>query len=139
VLLHREPFTPGDESMDPLPTLPAVDLDVDAQGRIYVATPSYRLVLAPDGSELTRATQSATRPIVTVRPDGLALWWGGAAEPSTVESIVSGGSAEARVIITNRQSCDGQYRQDALRVTHGEKDAALPFLCGVNAAAWTGD
>ncbi|MGP6177080.1 hypothetical protein ACTU6U_07265 [Microbacterium sp. A196] len=137
-VVHREALT-FDESTPSAPGAPPVDIDVDAEGRIYLATPANRIVLAPDGTELSRTAQSATRPVVAVRPDGLALWWGGSAEPSTAESVIVGGSAEARDLIKARQSCDELYRQDALHLTYADEQEPLSLLCSPNAAAWVGD
>lgn len=137
-LLHREALS-FDESPETAPALPPVDLDTDAAGQVYVATPSYRLVLAPDGAELSRAARSATRPIVAASPDGVALWWGGAEESASVESVIVGGSAEARDSISRRTECSELFRQDALRMTGGAAEQPLPFLCGANDATWIGD
>ncbi|WP_417509289.1 hypothetical protein [Microbacterium sp.] len=137
-LLHEEPL-PLDASAQTAPGVPPIDLDIDAEGRIYVATPANHIVLAADGAELSRSPQAATRPVVAVRPDGLALWWGGDAEPSTAESVIVGGSAEAREAIKARQSCDKLYRQDALHLTYADEQEPLSLLCSPNAAAWVGD
>lgn len=138
-VLHREAFAPGDESSETTPEMPHVDMDVDAAGRIYLATPSYRIVLDADGSEVSRAAQTATRPAVAVRPDGLALWWGGADEGASAASVLVGGSGEARRLIDRRETCDELYREDALHMTLDGDDEPLPFLCSPNDAAWTGD
>src|SRR5690606_35090013 len=95
--------------------------------------------LDADGNELSRAAQSATRPAVAVRPDGLALWWGGGEEVSNATAVLVGGSGEARELITRRGTCDELYREDALRMTLDGHDEPLPFLCSPNDAAWTGD
>lgn len=137
-LLHREALS-VDESPETVPAPPPVDLDTDAAGQVYVATPSYRLVLAPEGAEVSRTAQSATRPVVAVEPNGLALWWGGTEESATAESVIVGGSAEAHDAISRRTECGELYRQDALRMTGGAAEQPLPFLCGANAATWVGD
>ncbi len=138
-VLHREAFVPGDESSDTTPEMPQVDMDMDAAGRIYLATPANRIVLDADGSELSRAAQTATRPAVAVRPDGVALWWGGAGEAASATSVLVGGSSQARELIDRRANCDELYREDALQMTLDGEDEPLPFLCSANDAAWTGD
>ncbi|MGO2747878.1 hypothetical protein [Microbacterium sp.] len=142
-LLHREALTIS-TSPQVFPGVPPVDIDLDAGGTIYLATPSYRIILAPDGTELSRAAQSANRPIVSADPDGRVLWWGGAEGAAHATSVIIGGSGEARDAIVGRASCEGLIRDDALRMTVGDAGAestveSLPFLCGANAAAWTGD
>lgn len=136
--LHRETLF-IDDSPQAAPGLPSVDIDVDADGRVYVATPSYRLTLAPDGTELTRSPQTASHPVVAVSPDGRALWWGGVDERADTSWVIAGGSGEAREIIAARTECDDLRRQDSLRMTHAGEMQSLPFLCSPNAAAWTGD
>ncbi len=137
-LLHREALA-IEESASTFPGIPPVDIDVDADGEMYIATPSYRILLAADGTELSRAPQSATLPIVSVTPDGRALWWGGAEDAAKSTSVIVGGSGEQREIIADRDTCDDLIRNDALRLTVDDTDEPLPFLCGANAADWTGD
>lgn len=136
-LVHREALAFGENPSDP--GTPQTDLDIDAEGRIYLATPSNRIVLASDGTELSRTPQTATHPVVAVRPDGLALWWGGDQESAAAESVIVGGSGEARSVIEKRQSCDAVYRADGLRLTFADEELPAPRLCGPNAAAWVGD
>lgn len=136
-LLYRAPLALTD-AWAARPGVPPVALDVDAAGRIHLATPSARIVLDSDGSELSSDPQTADFPKVAVRPDGTALWWGGTAEESSVRGVVVGGSAAARVLVEQRTSCEAVLRPDALRVSADGTEQPLPFLCGVNAAAWTG-
>lgn len=123
------------------PGLPPIDIDVDEAGLIYLATPSARIVLNPDGSERSVDPQTADFPRVAVRPDGVALWWGGESEPGSVHGVVVGGSAEARAAIERREACDDPYllrSREGLRMTAGDTGHPLPFLCGANSAVWTG-
>jgi hypothetical protein len=136
-LVHREALTFGTDPSDP--GVPEVDLDIDDEGRIYMATPANRIVLAPDGTELARTPQTATHPVVAVRPDGLALWWGGDQESAAAESVIVGGSGEARRVIEERQSCDAVYRVDTLHITFADEELPAPQLCSPNAAAWVGE
>lgn len=141
-LVHREALAFGENPSDP--GVPQTDLDVDAAGRIYLATPSNRIVLASDGTELSRTPQTATHPVVAVRPDGLALWWGGDQESAAAKSVIVGGSGEAQRVIEARQSCDEMYRVDRLHITLADEgtladeELPAPRLCGPNAAAWVG-
>jgi len=123
------------------PGLPPIDIDVDEAGRIYLATPSARIVLNPDGTERSADPQTAEFPRVAVRPDGVALWWGGETEPGSAHGVVVGGSAEARAAIGRREACDDLYvlrSREGLRMTVGDTEHPLPFLCGANSAVWTG-
>lgn len=122
------------------PELPSIDVDVDAGGAIHLATPDARIVLEPDGSERSSTPQSATHPRVAVAPDGTALWWGGNDRDSDATGVVVGGSDEARASIDARAGCESSnlYRIGALTLNDAEGEHPLPFLCGANAAAWTG-
>lgn len=124
------------------PALPPVDVDVDDSGTIRLATPSARIVLRADGTERSSRPQTADRPIVAARPDGTALWWGGTSPPSETRGVIAGGSSDARASIESRNACDdddpGLRSTEALRVGDGDDEHPLPFLCGANAAAWTG-
>ncbi|KJQ55455.1 hypothetical protein RS85_00734 [Microbacterium sp. SA39] len=137
-LLYSAPISLGD-APDSFPGVPPVDVDADADGRIYLATPSERIVLDAEGAVLSAEPQSADHPRVSVRPDGTALWWGGEPEKSAIRGVTIGGSAEAQEAIAQREDCDDVYRTDALWLSDGEAQHPLPFLCGANAAVWTGD
>lgn len=136
-LLYRAPLALTDAPAA-RPGIPPVALDVDAAGRIHLATPSARIVLNRDGSQVSSDPQTANYPKVAVSPDGTALWWGGTAEDSDIRGVIVGGSAAARVSVEQRASCEAVMRPDALRVSTGDAEHPLPFLCGANAAAWTG-
>lgn len=142
-LLHSGPIQ-LDDAPGARPGVPPIGIDVDDAGRMYLATPSARIVLASDGTELSREPQIADRPLVAVAPDGTALWWGGEAEQSDARGVVVGGSSEAREAIEPRMNCfetSSDYRlrrSDALRLSDASGKHPLPFLCGANAAAWTG-
>lgn len=139
-LLYSAPLS-LDDAPDAFPGVPPVDLDVDAEGRIYLATPSARIVLDAEGAELSAHEQAADHPRVAVGPDGTALWWGGEPEESNIRGVTVGGSSEAREAIARRESCAKAqvFRTDPLSLSDGEAQHPLPFLCGANAAVWTGD
>jgi len=137
-LMSSEALTLED-STQTAPEVPPVDIDLDGDGRIYLATPSYRIVLDADGAELSRTARTATRPVVAAGPNGQVLWWGGAEAPSHTTVVTVGGSGEARELIEQRTTCAELLRADALRITSDSTDDPLPFLCSPNAAAWTGD
>ena len=139
-LLYSAPLS-LDDAPDTFPGVPPVDVDVDAEGRIYLATPSERIVLDAEGIELSADEQTADHPRVSVGPDGTALWWGGEPEKSIIRGVTVGGSAEAQEAIAQRESCDTSevLRTDALSLSDGEAQHPLPFLCGANAAVWTGE
>jgi len=121
------------------PAFPPVDVDVDPDGRIHVATPSTRVSLSADGSDAEVAEWTADHPRVAVAPDGSALWWGGGRADSAARSVIIGGSAEARSAIEQRYGCGEPIRPDALTFEDASgADHPLPFLCGANTAAWTG-
>ncbi|MGH7358109.1 MAG: hypothetical protein ACREJR_04765 [Candidatus Rokuibacteriota bacterium] len=142
-LLHDGPLE-LDDAPDARPGVPPLGIDVDDAGRVYLATPSARIVLAADGTELSREPQAAEYPLVAVAPDGTALWWGGAPERSDARGVIVGGSSEARAAIEPRMQCsastrdDVLFRTDALRYGDAAGQHPLPFLCGANDAAWTG-
>lgn|GEM_PF-908008 len=136
-LLHSGPVD-LDDAPGARPGVPPIDIDVDDAGRVHLATPSARIVLAADGTELSRVPQVANDPLVAVAPDGTALWWGGAPEQSDAHGVIVGGSSEARAAI-ERTQCHGRSSDDALRVTDTTGQHPLPFLCGANAAVWTGE
>lgn len=121
------------------PGFPPVDVDVDASGRIHLATPTSRMVLSGDGVEQSATRWRAEWPLVAVAPDSTALWWGGTAESTDPHAVITGGSAEARASIEERMTCDSVRRSDGLHVSSGDLDDPLPFLCGANAAIWTGE
>lgn len=137
-LLHSGPLE-LDDAPDARPGVPPIGIDVDDTGRVYLAAPSARIVLAADGSELSREPQAANRPRVAVAPDGTALWWGGAPEQSDVQGVIVGGSSDARAAIEGRMHCAETSSGDALRLSDAAGQHPLPFLCGANAAAWTGE
>lgn len=118
--------------------MPQIEVDADATGRVFLATPSARIVLGPDGAERSSTSQSADSPGVAVRPDGTALWWGGEPEESSRKGVIVGGSAEARQSIERRENCTVSPRADALRLSDDSGEHPLPFLCAPNAAVWTG-
>lgn len=136
-LLHSGPVE-LDDAWGARPGIPPIGLDVDAAGRMYLATPSARIVLAADGTELSREPQVAERPFVAVAPDGTALWSGGRPERTEVQGVIVGGSSEARAAIEGRHPCPATSSGDALRLGDAAGEHPLPFLCGANAAAWTG-
>ncbi len=68
-LLYTAPLSLQD-APDAFPGVPPVDLDVDAEGRIYLATPSARIVLDAEGAELSAHEQAADHPRVAVGPSG---------------------------------------------------------------------
>jgi len=142
-LLHSGPVE-IDEAPGARPGVPPIGIDVDDAGRVYLATPTARIVLAADGTELSREPQVADRPLVAVAPDGTALWWGGEPERSDAQGVIVGGSPEARAAVEPRMHCadsssDGTHlRSDALRLSDSGGQHPLPFLCGANTAAWTG-
>ncbi|MFS6531299.1 hypothetical protein V8Z69_15625 [Microbacterium aurugineum] len=137
-LLHSEPIE-LDDAPGARPGVPPIGIDVDDAGRVYLATPSARIVLAADGTELRREPQVANRPLVAVAPDGTALWWGGAPEQTAAQSVIVGGSAEARAAVEDRRDCPATApSSDGLRLADAAGQHPLPFLCGANAAAWTG-
>ncbi|WP_407359059.1 hypothetical protein LTA6_001450 [Microbacterium sp. LTA6] len=138
-LLYGRPLALSEADAAP-PAVPPIDVDVDASGRIYLATPTARIVLDPDGTERIVERQDADLARVAVRPDGVALWWGGAPGPPAANGVIVGGSGEARASIELREGCAEPplYRADALRMTDGMAEHPLPFLCGANAAVWTG-
>lgn len=142
-LLHSGPVA-LDEAPSARPGIPPIGIDVDSAGRVYLATPSARIVLAADGTELSRDRQVAEHPLVAVAPDGTALWWGGELEQSDVQGVIVGGSPDARTAVERRLHCaetsngDILRRDDALRLGDAAGQHPLPFLCGANAAAWTG-
>ncbi|NYF26693.1 MULTISPECIES: hypothetical protein [unclassified Microbacterium] len=143
-LLHGGPID-LDDAPGARPGVPPISLDVDDAGHMYLATPSARIVLAADGTELSREAQVADRPLVAVAPDGTALWWGGRPQPSDAQGVIVGGSSDARAAIERRMRCtdipsDGTLRSgDALRLGNASGEHPLPFLCGANAAVWAGD
>lgn len=137
MLLHSGPIE-IDDAPGARPGVPPIDLDVDAAGQVYLATPTARIVLAADGTELRSEPQVANRPLVAVDPDGTALWWGGAREKSEARGVIVGGSSEARAAIERRMQCSPTSSGDALRLSDAVAQHPLPFLCGANAAAWTG-
>ncbi|PRB10082.1 hypothetical protein CQ042_18390 [Microbacterium sp. MYb62] len=142
-LLHSGPVE-LDDAPGARPGVPPIGIDVDDAGRVYLATPSARIVLAADGTELSREPQVAEHPLVAVAPDGAALWWGGEPEQSDVQGVIVGGSSEAREAIEPRMHCadtassDTLRRSDALRLSDAAGQHPLPFLCGANDAVWTG-
>lgn len=136
-LLHSGPVD-LDDAPGARPGVPPIGIDVDDAGRIYLATPTSRIVLAPDGTEVSRETQVANRPLVAVAPDGTALWWGGEPVQTDAQGVIVGGSAEARTAIEGRMRCAEPSRGDALLFSDAAGQHPLPFLCGANAAAWTG-
>ncbi|UYO97260.1 hypothetical protein OED01_00590 [Microbacterium sp. M28] len=121
--------------------LPPVAIDVSADGRLFIATPAHRIVLDHHGVELSREPQKAERPVVAVAPDGTALWWGEEPTSDATTGVIVGGSGEARDVIADRENCRAWYSSDSLLLTDstGENGEPLSFLCGANAAAWTGD
>jgi hypothetical protein len=137
-LLHSGPVE-LDDAPGARPGVPPIGIDVDATGRVSLATPSARIVLAADGTELSREPQVADHPLVAVAPDGTALWWGGPSERSDAHGVIVGGSSEARAAIERRMRCPETSSGDALRLSDAAGQHPLPFLCGANAAAWTGD
>jgi hypothetical protein len=137
-LLHSGPVE-LDDAPGARPGVPPIGIDVDAAGRISIATPSARIVLAADGAELSREPQVANTPLVAVAPDGTALWWGGQQEQSEAHGVIVGGSPEARAAIERRTQCHGRSSGDALRLSDATGQHPLPFLCGANAAVWTGE
>ncbi|MGM1018818.1 MAG: hypothetical protein ACQEW8_14890 [Actinomycetota bacterium] len=137
-LLHTEPL-----SLPPHTTsgwAPA-DIDIAADGSIHLATSTDRIVLDSDGTELRRTPQDAMHPLVTAGPDGTTLWWGGSAADTVSDEgvVVAGGSSEARAVIDSQTGCEHAYIEDALTLTSGGEESPLSFLCGANAATWTGD
>ena len=143
-LVHSGPID-LDDAPGARPGVPPIGIDVDDAGHIYLATPSARIMLAADGTELSREAQVADRPLVAVAPDGTALWWGGQPQPSDAQGVIVGGSSDARAAIEHRMRCtdtpsDGTIRPgDALRLGNTSGQHPLPFLCGANAAVWAGD
>lgn len=135
-LVHSEPIAWSGSG----PDLPEVDVDVDDSGTILLATPDARVVLAADGTERARTPQSAAHPRVASAPDGTTLWWGDDARESDAENVIVGGSDEARTAIQARADCGsgGLRRDDALVMSDAAGEHPLPFLCGANAATWTG-
>ncbi len=136
-MLHSEPIE-LDDAPGARPGVPPIGLDVDDEGRVYLATPSARIVLAADGEELSREPQVANRPLVAVASNGAVLWWGGAPESTGAQGVIVGGSSEARAAIEPRLHCPETSDGDALRLSDDAGQHPLPFLCGANAAAWTG-
>ncbi|WP_230115396.1 hypothetical protein [Microbacterium oxydans] len=128
-----------DDAPDARPGVPPIGIDVDEAGRVHLATPSARIVLAADGTELSREPQVANAPLVAVGPDGTALWWGGGQEQSEARGVIVGGSSEARSAIERRAQCQGRSSEDALRLSDAAGAHPLPFLCGANDAVWTGE
>lgn len=137
-LLHSGPVA-LDDAPGARPGVPPIGIDVDAAGHVYLATPSARIVLAADGTELSREPQVADRPLIAVAPEGTALWWGGAQEQTDAQGVIVGGSAEARASIERRLRCGESASGDALRLSDTAGLHPLPFLCGANAAVWTGE
>ncbi|NJI58015.1 hypothetical protein HCX50_01075 [Microbacterium oxydans] len=141
-LLHSGPVE-LDDAPGARPGVPPIGIDVDDAGRMYLATPTARIVLTADGTELSREPQVADHPLVAAAPDGTALWWGGEPEQSDAQGVIVGGSSEARQAIEPRMHCaetsssDIPRRGDALRLSDSAGQHPLPFLCGANAAAWT--
>lgn len=136
-VLFRDQLPWEDTTADPS-GLPPVDVDADGSGAIYIATPSAQIVLEPDGAVRSRAPQPAAHPHVAVNDDGRALWWGGVKGAHSA-AIVVGGSAQARGAIAQRTDCGSDLmRRDRLTLSGGDREHPLGFLCGANAAAWTG-
>ena len=136
-LLHSGPVD-LDDAPGARPGVPPVGIDVDSAGRVYLATPSARIMLAADGTEVSREPQVANRPLVAAAPDGTALWWGGEPVQSDARGVIVGGSADARTAIEGRMRCAEPSRGDALLFSDAAGQHPLPFLCGANDAVWTG-
>lgn len=119
------------------PGLPPVDIDVDPTGAIHLATPTARIVLEPDGSERSRIPQATSRPRVAVGPGDEALWWGASADAADAQrGVIVGGSSAARDAVHQRETCDAEG--DGLILSDVDGEHPLSFLCGANAAVWTG-
>ena len=57
----------------------------------------------------------------------------------SVRGVIVGGSAEARTAIEQRTTCGTDLiRRDALTLGDEDGEQPLGFLCGANAAVWTG-
>ena len=138
-VLHRAPLSP-DDALAAAPDLPPVDVDVDGKGRIHIADPNGRFTLDADGTVLSTTTQTAEFPLVAARPNGDALWWGGASDASPIDAagVTIGGSDAARAAISRAESCGGGAHSETLTFVDADGAQSLPFLCGANAAVWTG-
>ena len=146
--IEKLALTPGAKPVTVSPALDGqgpVAIDVDNSGMLYVATPTERIILGPDGVIRSSDPVPSIHPGVSVNDRGDVVWSGEAATTAALPTFVSGGSAEARRIIDTFIECDPNNPPfstqgiDHLTVSNGEESLTLPFLCSPSGFTWIND
>ena len=146
--IEKLALTPGAKPVTVSPALDGqgpVAIDVDNGGMLYVATPTERIILGPDGTIRSSDPVPSIHPGVSVNDRGDVVWSGQAATTAALPTFVSGGSAEARRIIDSYIECDPNNPPfstqgiDHLTVSSSEESVALPFLCSPSGFTWIND
>ncbi|WP_092548976.1 hypothetical protein [Herbiconiux ginsengi] len=109
-------------------------LDVGPTHEIYVATPTERAVISPDGSIASTPQTSAT-PLVSVNDTGQAVWVTDK-EESDVPYVILNASDAQRSVIDEHSTCG----QSSLLLTTNkaiDQGTVLPFLCEPFGIAWS--
>lgn len=116
-----------------------VEVDMDANGTVFLSTERQTLRVEPDGAATTLLSYPVQAPVLSVGPAGDMISRrpadAGGAEPAW---RTDGGSAEARGIIQTRADC-AAVAAGGLAVTTDGVSTALPFSCGSNGVAWISD
>jgi len=110
------------------------DVDVDADGAIYVASNLANITLDSGGHVLDTVSRKSENPQVAVSPSGNIVWIDNTADAATPFRVV-GGSAKARAIITQNSTC-GDIRVSVVR-DGNRKDLAA--LCRAAGIVWAGN
>lgn len=120
-------------------------IDLDSLGRLYLATQTERMVLAPDGTVESRRAVASTRPGVSVSETDRVLWSGHDRPPVVLPTFVDGGSNEARSVIEAHTACDepgysvDPERVDLLTLGYGVTAESGPLICEADGFAWLDD
>ncbi len=142
-LLHSGPVE-LDDAPGARPGVPPIGIDVDDAGRMYLATPTARIVLTADGTELSREPQVADHPLGrrrSRRHRPVVGWRAGAerragrARRRLVRSAT--GDRAPHALRGDPEAAKPSGAPTPLRLSDSAGQHPLPFLCGANAAAWT--
>lgn len=110
------------------------DLDVGADGTIYVASDVASVTMGSDGTVVNIVERRAANPQVAVSAAGDLMWMDAAVTMATPFRI-DGGSAQAREIIAQESLCGNEH----LGVVRGGTRIDLAALCKAAGAVWLGN
>jgi hypothetical protein len=112
-----------------------VAIDTDSAGTVYVSTDRETFSVGVDGTRSPIGTHAGRQPVLAVSPAGELLAAGSYEAGADVAWVVSGGSSEAKDVISQEADC-ARNEDGGLALLQAGTATSLPFTCGVRGAIW---